>query len=194
MNRLLVLDLNGTLCRVERVERSKNNRIYDIYRRPFLGKFLAYAFKHFHVAVWTSREQKNMEIVIDYLFTPRQKSKLVFAWARDKCEILADHGSIKDISFILHHPIMAKYCFSDILIIDDTYDKLRNPDHYYVIAPFEKSTFEKVEQNDLKKMEQNKIRNTEKDSELLAALVWLKTYDDLENGEEDFMYCMSIVS
>lgn len=210
MNRLLVLDLNGTLCHVERIinksDITRKKRIYNIYKRPHLEKFLAYAFKQFHVAVWTSREKKNMDIVIDYLFTPEQKSKLVFAWARDKCEILEDHVSIKDISFILHSPIMAKYSFSDILIIDDTYDKIRNPDHYYIISAFEKSTFEKVERNDIKnstfsKVEQNDIKNStfekveqneiyKKDSELLVALTWLKTYDDLENDEEDLMYSM----
>jgi len=65
--RLLILDLNGTICHVERI--FGKDRPYNIYKRPYLKPFLNYAFANFDVAVWTSREKKNMDIVIDYVFT-----------------------------------------------------------------------------------------------------------------------------
>ena len=196
-DRLLILDLNGTLCHVERITKNNSNQHiaadkkvhlprYNIYKRPHLRKFLLYEFKQFHIAVWTTREKRNMHEVIDNLFTPEQKSKLVFTWARDKCEILEDHSSIKDIDFVLRSQVMVKYCFKDILIIDDTYDKIRNPDHYYIIPTYK---FDRTSSMTGSITGSIIGERKDPDRELTTVLNWLKTYDD-SNEEKDLIYAM----
>jgi len=96
----------------------------------------------------------------------------LFTWARDRCHILNDGGSIKDISSVAEK--FLDFSAIDILIIDDTGDKIRNPDQLYIIDSFDKS--------------QRSDRN------LLDALKWLKLFDDDNREEYDLIHAMDDLS
>ncbi|OMO50634.1 NLI interacting factor [Corchorus olitorius] len=87
--KLLVLDLNGLLADI--LFNPPKNYNADahiagraIFRRPFCDDFLRFCFERFEVGIWSSRQSKNVERLIDYLMGD-MKSKLLFCWDSSQC-------------------------------------------------------------------------------------------------------------
>ena len=57
-----------------------------VWQRPGLGDFLAFAFAHFDVAVWSSVSPSNIRLLIPYVFGDLA-GRLRFAFDQSRCEI-----------------------------------------------------------------------------------------------------------
>jgi hypothetical protein len=102
-NSCVVLDLDETLFHSEtsrfpdnklKKECNQNFKYMDVYYyvfyRPHLKEFIESVFKNFdHVAIWTAAEKRYATKVVDKIFTPEQKDKLLFFYSRKNCVI--DH-------------------------------------------------------------------------------------------------------
>ncbi|KAB2002466.1 hypothetical protein ES319_D11G068300v1 [Gossypium barbadense] len=82
--KLLVLDVNGLLADI--IYRSPKNYKADayiagraIFKRPFCDDFLRFCFEKFEVGIWSSRNRRNLERVVDFLMGD-MKQKLLFCW------------------------------------------------------------------------------------------------------------------
>ena len=73
---LLVLDLNGTL-----IYRHQSFQTYT--PRPFLRKFLKYAFANHSLLVWSSARPHNVKGICARLFSRDQRQMLLGEWGRD---------------------------------------------------------------------------------------------------------------
>uniref|UniRef100_A0A7N1A405 Mitochondrial import inner membrane translocase subunit TIM50 n=1 Tax=Kalanchoe fedtschenkoi TaxID=63787 RepID=A0A7N1A405_KALFE len=87
--KLLVLDINGLLADIvspiPRDYRSDANIARRaIFKRPFCNEFLMFCFDTFEVGIWSSRTQKNVERVIDFLLGDL-KDQLLFCWDVTQC-------------------------------------------------------------------------------------------------------------
>ena len=83
---LVVLDLSGTL--IERLYPKQARKlpqkpdliirnINHIYKRPHLTAFLKYLFDNFTVCIRSNMSPKNINPIIDLIFTPEQKTRLL---------------------------------------------------------------------------------------------------------------------
>ncbi|EPS73978.1 hypothetical protein M569_00776, partial [Genlisea aurea] len=87
--KLLVLDVNGILVDIVRPP-PKNCRgdvhMYGqaVFKRPFCWDFLEFCFQNFYVGIWSSRSERVLNGVVDYLMGGL-KYKLVFCWNMEKC-------------------------------------------------------------------------------------------------------------
>lgn len=86
---LIIFDLNGTL-----LARHLNKDMTAFTPRPNLDTFISWIFDddnqyhHQHRAmVWSSAQPKNVNGMVDKLFTTVQREKLVAVWARDKLNL-----------------------------------------------------------------------------------------------------------
>ncbi|XP_010528414.1 PREDICTED: uncharacterized protein LOC104805516 [Tarenaya hassleriana] len=87
--KLLVLDLNGLLADI--VSSPSKDYASDItigrkaiFKRPFCDDFLKFCFEKFQVGIWSSRTQRNVERITDYLLGD-MKSRLLFCWDMSQC-------------------------------------------------------------------------------------------------------------
>ncbi|KAG4119220.1 hypothetical protein ERO13_D11G065100v2 [Gossypium hirsutum] len=87
--KLLVLDVNGLLADI--IYRSPKNYKADayiagraIFKRPFCDDFLRFCFEKFEVGIWSSRNRRNLERVVDSLMGD-MKQKLLFCWDSSHC-------------------------------------------------------------------------------------------------------------
>ncbi|TYG44100.1 hypothetical protein ES288_D11G071000v1 [Gossypium darwinii] len=87
--KLLVLDVNGLLADI--IYRSPKNYKADayiagraIFKRPFCDDFLRFCFEKFEVGIWSSRNRRNLERVVDFLMGD-MKQKLLFCWDSSHC-------------------------------------------------------------------------------------------------------------
>jgi len=98
MNPLLVLDVNGILCRrIRRREKGVTNAQFrasignvaltDVVPRTDLTKFLSFLDSNFTLAIWSSAKQKTVNKLIQMLFPLEISQRLLFAWGQDKCEM-----------------------------------------------------------------------------------------------------------
>ncbi|PPD78985.1 hypothetical protein GOBAR_DD24076 [Gossypium barbadense] len=91
--KLLVLDVNGLLADI--IYRSPKNYKADayiagraIFKRPFCDDFLRFCFEKFEVGIWSSRNRRNLERVVDFLMGD-MKQKLLFCWKSSNSEPFA---------------------------------------------------------------------------------------------------------
>ncbi|KAJ0098800.1 hypothetical protein Patl1_21692 [Pistacia atlantica] len=87
--KLLVLDLNGLLADIvspppKNYEADINISRRAVFKRPFCVDFLRFCFERFEVGVWSSRNKKNVERVVDFLMGD-MKHKLLFCWDQSHC-------------------------------------------------------------------------------------------------------------
>ncbi|XP_006431313.2 ubiquitin-like domain-containing CTD phosphatase 1 isoform X1 [Citrus clementina] len=87
--KLLVLDLNGLLADIvspppKDCKADKKIARHAVFKRPFCHDFLRFCFERFDVGVWSSRTQKNVERVVDFLMGD-MKHKLLFCWDLSYC-------------------------------------------------------------------------------------------------------------
>jgi hypothetical protein len=89
---LVVLDLNGTLVDSTHHRRHTTEppdaraRSKFVYFRPLMREFLQWLFSVADVAVWSSNEPQNVRALVELVFTPEQRSRLVFVWNRTHCD------------------------------------------------------------------------------------------------------------
>ena len=97
---LLVLDLNGILCRRIRYNKLPVKKGERINFRPAVGHIagtpvvaredlqpmLSYLDANFTLAVWTSAKLATARGLISMLFPPDISSRLLFVWGQDRCD------------------------------------------------------------------------------------------------------------
>ncbi|MBA0858822.1 hypothetical protein Goshw_000748 [Gossypium schwendimanii] len=90
--KLLVLDVNGLLADI--IYRPPKNYKADahiagraIFKRSFCDDFLRFCFEKFEVGIWSSRNRRNLERVVDFLMGD-MKQKLLFCWVIITCFLL----------------------------------------------------------------------------------------------------------
>ncbi|TQE01561.1 hypothetical protein C1H46_012791 [Malus baccata] len=90
--KLLILDVNGLLADIVQLV-SEQYKLYrpdttisrkSVFKRPCCDSFLQFCFDNFNVGVWSSRTEKNVEMVVDYLWGDSRK-KLLFCWNQSHC-------------------------------------------------------------------------------------------------------------
>ncbi|CAM8965088.1 unnamed protein product [Rhodiola kirilowii] len=87
--KLLVLDINGLLADIvspipKDFKSDANIARRAIFKRPSCSEFLMFCFETFEVGIWSSRTQKNVERVINFLLGDL-KDRLLFCWDVTQC-------------------------------------------------------------------------------------------------------------
>ncbi|CAJ1949014.1 unnamed protein product [Sphenostylis stenocarpa] len=161
--KLLVLDVNGLLACItqsppKNLKPDNLIRRHAILKRPFYVEFLKFCFVHFEVGIWTSRNQKNTEEVIEYLM-PNMKNQLLFCWDGSYCtatHFMTLENEKNPVVFKELRKIWERcdpnlpwekgqYNESNTLLLDDSpYKALLNPPHNSIF-PF---TFDPCNKND----------------------------------------------
>lgn len=119
----IVLDLDETLVSVTTrpvgvpdFEFTIEGSRYFARKRPHLGLFLSFVFKHFlTVNIWTAATAPYAAHVIDNILSPRQKARLGFVLSREALEISPDGGMLKPLAKIYRGNIRP----DNTLMIDD---------------------------------------------------------------------------
>ncbi|XP_039008073.1 uncharacterized protein LOC120136019 [Hibiscus syriacus] len=155
--KLLVLDVNGLLADI--VSRPPKNYKADarfagraVFKRSFYDDFFRFCCERFEVGIWSSRNRKNLERVVDILLGD-MKQKLLFCWDASHCtatRFKTPGNRYKPLVFKELRKIWRKtdpdlpwemgyYDESNTLLIDDSpYKALLNPPHTAIFPhPFE---------------------------------------------------------
>lgn len=136
-NKLLILDLDETLIHATKEPVSEHWDFevedYKVFKRPFLGCFLAEIKNHFRIAVWSSASDAYVDKVVQHIFP--KDYPLEFVWGRTKCTQQFNYQSIDDLGYsdYYNHLNYAKILkkvrkkgiakMEEILIVDDTPEK-----------------------------------------------------------------------
>jgi RNA polymerase II subunit A small phosphatase-like protein len=137
-DKLLVLDMDETLVHAD--ERLVRHEFvvgpYRVVRRPYVDRFLAFAFEHFAaVGVWTAASRGFAEPVLDQLL---DRGRLAFLWCSDRCGRRWDPETgeiipLKDLRKLKkrgHDP-------RKVLFVDDSPEKLqRSYGNLVAVRPF----------------------------------------------------------
>lgn len=161
MNKLLVLDINGLLCKRIDKETLYDHKLkciklhsYNVILRPYYKEFLHHCYANYHVAIFTSGKQSNTKIILNALLTKEQINNTVFVWCRDRNRLDPDFNTdifttnfdtIKCLQDIYDNPIVNEYRIynaSNTLLLDDSYRKCRynNPNNFLICNSFTGST------------------------------------------------------
>lgn len=143
-NLLVVSDINGTL-----IYRRVGQTIFQT--RPSLKGFLEHVFATHTMMIWTSARPQNVNVILDKLVTPSQRSQLVASWARDTLSLTPEqyNGKVQvykrlesvwsDKSIQRAHPSFrsdrGKWSQSNTLLIDDSTEKARAQPYNLVNVP-----------------------------------------------------------
>ncbi|KAF8010103.1 hypothetical protein BT93_J0918 [Corymbia citriodora subsp. variegata] len=89
--KLLILDINGLLADIvspppKDYKADINIARRAVFKRPFCVDFLKFCFERFDVGIWSSRNKKNVERVVDYLLGD-MKHKLLFCWVMEATSV-----------------------------------------------------------------------------------------------------------
>lgn len=137
---LLIFDLNSTLVFSTHHPEpgmhpdTKLGAGKSVWERPGVRGFLRWAFERFDVAVWSSHMEHNAMPIVQWLFTPEQRSRLVFIWCRDHCEKTGDGwGTTKPL-----YKVRALLPGVQLYLIDDERTKCAKEDRadYIYVKPF----------------------------------------------------------
>jgi hypothetical protein len=156
MRPLLLLDVNGVLCRkVTRRDAislpADTIRLLgcDVIPRPGHREFLTHCFTHYSVGIFSSTTERNVTKILDGLLTPEQIASLALRWFRDRTRLDPDYGmepnierheTIKLLSDVLDNPILneqRRYSLRNIILVDDSFLKVRfiDPQENVLIVP-----------------------------------------------------------
>ena len=137
---LLILDLDETLLFADEkpLDRAPDHEVepYFIYRRPFLGQFLAHVSQLFEIAVWTSSSPAYARAVCSAIF-PSDLAP-AFVWASDRCtpkrNLESDSWShAKHLSKLKRRG----YDLRKVLVVDDSPEKhTRNFGNLVRVEPY----------------------------------------------------------
>ncbi|KAG2629868.1 hypothetical protein PVAP13_3KG507706, partial [Panicum virgatum] len=146
--KLLILDLNGVLADINNDQHSSiwaAGRVRGklVFQRPYCEEFLEFCAQNFEVAIWSSRNKKNVESVVDMVMKDF-KPRLLFCWDMSKCTETG-HKTLENSDKPLVPKELRKlwrkedpglpweegdYSPSNTLLVDDSpYKALRNPPH-----------------------------------------------------------------
>lgn len=131
----LVLDLDNTLIssisflEMKSLKNIKKRKLtykimtnyYNVYYRPYLDKFLDYAFKNFHITIWTAASRDYATFIIDNIILGDKKhtrkiKMLLYDKNCEQSQQLYNSKSPKDLRYLYnfegYHPC-------DTIIMDD---------------------------------------------------------------------------
>src|SRR6266498_5415576 len=141
--KLIILDLNGTLCHRKKTKGKNFNTIL----RPFVTEFIDHLLKDFLVMVWSTSRPENVDDMVNLIFGDR-KEKLFAIWARDKFGFTKEEyerhtEAIKDLEIVWkalnsqpeNHSKLILDPTNTILIDDSDYKTRLQP--YNAIHPLE---------------------------------------------------------
>lgn len=159
---LLVFDLNGTILYRHShsslsttLEKCGNANGRAIYARPHLEELVRATFSAFDVAVWTSAEEQNAIPMVDSLKSfGFLRENLKFLWSRSRCKVVPRTSeeikraqeekntpslyvkpvALKDLACLWKE--MPEYSEENTLIIDDSLEKICQPQNSIVISGF----------------------------------------------------------
>jgi hypothetical protein len=155
---LLVFDVNGTLLdRIKRSDRllvrnwhAQPQHIYIppqltmknhyVILRPRVREFLCWVADRFHLAVWTSAEERNINPILREIIPPPMidddfsfRPFMEFVWYKPQCTIVGRDGYkdrvIKDLSYIWNPsarhdiPSYRKWSSRNVVLVDDSMHK-----------------------------------------------------------------------
>lgn len=154
MKRLLLLDINGVLCR--KVDSKYEGPVdleltsYKIIYRPGYEKFLAECYERYDVGYYSSTTYKNADGILRAMLTKKQRDSTVCFWYRDRTCLDPDWGksisnhdswdgdltttqitkfsTVKYLSTIWQNPVInynRVYSENNTIICDDSSIKLR---------------------------------------------------------------------
>ena len=158
MNKLLILDINGLLCkRIDKdvVYDSKLKCVklpgYNVILRPHYKEFLQHCYHYYHVAIFTSGSKRNTKVILDALLTKEQLKNTQFIWCRDRNRLDPDFNTdifttsfdtIKYLQDVYDNPIINEhriYNDTNTLLLDDSHRKCRfnNPNNFMICNTFD---------------------------------------------------------
>ncbi len=137
---LLILDLDETLVYADEkpLARAADFQVgpFHVYRRPFLGEFVAVIANWFDLAVWSSASGSYVHGVVENVFGA--PNALRFVWACDRCTRrfdaeLQEHYYAKNLSKLRK----LGFELERILMVDDSPEKLsQHYGNHIRVAPF----------------------------------------------------------
>lgn len=157
MNKLIVLDINGLLCKKINKDIVYNKNLtciplnsYNVILRPYYKEFLNFCYTNYHVSIFTSGTINNTKIILDKLLTKEQLKLTKFIWCRDKNRLDPDYhmdifttsyDTIKVLQDIYDHPVINEhriYNNNNTILLDDSYKKCRfnNINNYIICNSF----------------------------------------------------------
>jgi len=111
------------------------------WRRPHLEYFLEYVFDHFEVAVWSSANSKNVDLMCDLIFAER-KDELLFVWDQTYCEKIKPHPNPNESKPFLFRKDLVRvwntfreYDETNTIVLDDCPYKMTDNPALNVIFP-----------------------------------------------------------
>jgi TFIIF-interacting CTD phosphatase-like protein len=110
---------------------------YSVYKRPFLGPFLATVQNHYQLAVWSSSSADYVSAVLGELVT--NESIFQFCWSRSRCTHRY-HAEKQDSYWIKDLKKVKRLGYDPrrVLIVDDSPEKVeRNYGNAINVRPFE---------------------------------------------------------
>jgi len=142
IKQLLILDLNGVLCRKTKTDQLSNDNViklsnYNVVLRPGLYEFLNVCYQKYDVGFYTSTKRQNAVTILNGILTKFQQNETVCRLYREFTQLDPDylidpdtekHDTIKLLSVIFNHPLInesRKYNYSNTIICDDSLTKLR---------------------------------------------------------------------
>lgn len=137
---LLVLDLDETLVHASLSEFAYPSDFcvgpYHVVRRPCLDAFLAYAFAHFEVGVWTSASGEYAAAIVGEIFADFPAP--AFVWSRSRCtrRVCPETGEV--VWWKKLKKLKKKgYALEQVLMVDDSPEKHeKNYGNLVRVSPF----------------------------------------------------------
>ena len=152
--KLIILDLNKLLvyrsfkhdCKDD-ISNAELLGEHYTWIRPGARKFIEYCFEHYDVAVWSSANLKNLNLLINHVFGTL-RTQLIFEWGQDMCDKYTNQNDLNKPIFKKPLSKVVKktsYYMEEILIIDDSEIKMEgNPPNCFLITkewiPWEQET------------------------------------------------------
>lgn len=145
---LVILDLNGVL-----LYRTGNSKGSNFNPRAGVQEFLSYLFSNHYVLVWSSMGPTNVAAIVNKLFSPEQRERLIAVWDRTHLRLgenlVHKVQTYKQLSWVWSDPYIQSrvpyhtFDQSNTVIIDDSVEKCRTEPYNHILAPeFEKGKAE----------------------------------------------------
>ncbi|GAB5586224.1 hypothetical protein Unana1_01124 [Umbelopsis nana] len=137
---LIVLDLHGTLCSVEREPTTR--RTTGCYIRPNFQKLFEYLRKHYEIAIWSSGRPESVDF-LSRMFDPHGHL-IKLTWTRRNFQLTKEDYqenvlTIKDLERLWAHITNTKvyhpsaYNATNTILLDDSFKKCTFQPHNCVI-------------------------------------------------------------
>ncbi|MEO5930128.1 MAG: HAD family hydrolase [Candidatus Kapaibacterium sp.] len=138
--KLLILDLDETIIYATGKILAQPHDFHiggkRVYKRPYLNRFLEFAFERFDVAIWTQSHEKYSAPAVTGIFP--EPERLAFVWTYNRCTFCANPAMrqyywVKDLRKVRRRG----YRLENVIMIDDSARKLeRSWGNLMRIRPF----------------------------------------------------------